>query len=222
MLKRITAFLNKQAEPYALRLGEKNIALSIFDYPPPAFAKSFVEKWASNRNIENNEDILKIVKSILQYSDNSFFWKNCKEIRALDDLNDEDLLIEFRDRMRGFQDKHIEHEICNYKNKIEQNIKDLSPITEAIRTLLNNACEQKNRGKALYLNRALVDLTETINNYKQNLDEAALVIRAARKLTNETGLFKGISRITGFFQDWDIARPYLKLSTLIYLTKFQS
>ncbi len=44
--------------------------------------------------------------------------------------------------------------------------------------------------------------------------KASLVSRAAKKLTNETGLFKGLSTVIGFFQDWDIARPYLKASTL--------
>ncbi len=214
MLKNIIALINKQAEPYALRLGDRNIALSIWDYPPPAFAKSFIEKWASNRRIDNQGDIVKIVKSILQHTDNSFFWKNCKELRPLANLDQGELLLEFRDRMRGFQDKHLEYEITEYKSKIEQNIAELNPIIETIQTLLNSAREQKNRGKALYLNKALVDFTETRRSYQQNLDEASLVSIAARKLTNKTGLLKGLSTVIGFFQDWDIVQPYLKVSTL--------
>ena len=214
MLKNIITLFNKRYEPYALRLGDRNIALSMWDYPPSAFAKSFIEKWVSNRGIENKEDNLQVVKSILQYEDNCFFWKNCKELRSLHNLNDEDILLEFRDRMRGFQDKHKEHEIKNYKSKIKQNIEEISPIIEAIQTLLDNARAQKNRGKALYLNKALADFIETRKNYQEKLDEASLVSRAANKLTNETGLFKGLSTVRGFFQDWDIAWPYLKLSSL--------
>lgn len=116
--------------------------------------------------------------------------------------------------MRGFQDKHIEYEIDIYKRKIERNIEELNPIIEAIQTLLIEAREQKKRGKTLYLNRALIDFTETLKNCQEELDEASLVSRAAKKLTYETGLFKGLSKIIGFFQDWDISRPYLKLSTL--------
>ena len=123
MLKDIISLLSKQVEPYALRIGDRNISLSIWDYPPSDFANSFIEKWVTNRNIEENGDIVQIVKSILQYPDNSLFWKNCKELRPLANLNDEELLLEFRDRMRGFQDKHIGHEVSKYKSKIKQNIK---------------------------------------------------------------------------------------------------
>lgn len=214
MLKNFISLFNNNIDPYVLRVEDRNIALEIWDYPPTSFANSFIEKWASNRNIEKMGTNAQIAKSILEHHDNRFFWKNCKEQRLLDKLNEDELLLEFRDRMRGFQDKHLEYEIDKYKSKIQKNIEEVNPIVEAIRTLLIEVPEHKNRGKALYLNRALSEFTETLENYRQELDEASLVSRAAKKLKYETGLFKGLSKIIGFFQDWDISRPYLKLSTL--------
>lgn len=214
MLKNLISLLNKNIEPYVLRVGDRNIALEIWDYPPTPFTNSFIEKWASNRDIEKTTTNAQIAKSILEHPDNRFFWKNCKEQRVLDNLNEEELLLEFRDRMRGFQDKHLEYEIDRYKSKIKKNIEELNPLVEAIRSLLIEAREHKNKGRALYLNRALSEFTETVENYRQELDEASLVSRAGKKLKYETGLFKGLSKIIGFFQDWDISRPYLKLLTL--------
>ena len=214
MIKEIVKILINQKEPYVLRIGDRRTAISIWDYPPDAFARSFIEKWASSRGIENYENTLGIVKSILKNPENSSFWERCKALRPIDNLNnDDDFLLEFRDRMRGFQDTHIIFEVAQYKGRIKQNIAEVEPIVQAIEKLLDDALREKNRGKALCLKRALDDFTETLNNYKKGLDEASLVSRSATKLTSETGLFKGLSKIVGVFHDWDIARPYLQAST---------
>ncbi|MCB2173541.1 hypothetical protein KQH65_12450 [archaeon] len=213
MLKTLIALFNKQYEPYLLRIGDRNIALSIWDYPPSAFAKSFIEKWSNSRGIEYDSDPVQAIKSILQCEDNCLFWKNCKELRSLANLDDDDILLEFRDRMRGFQDIHIEDEVKNYKDRIGQKVARISPIIKAIQTALDEARKQKNRGKTLYLNKALAEFTEAHETYQKELDEASLVLRAASKLKRETGLFKGLSTVLNFFRDWDIVRPYLKISS---------
>ncbi len=214
MINYLIKLLNRTVDPFILNIGDLEIANKFWDYPPEPFVDSFLNEFIARReglSLDNKESI---IINILSHRDNQYIWDRCKETSEIDESDPQVLFSEFRDRMRGFKDCQLEECASDYRIKIKNYISKIEPITKKIENLLKEAKNLKNRGKVLYLSNEFDEFKKVLTKYRKQLDESSLVRRAAAKLRRETFLFKGISTIIGFFRDFDIIPPLLKLSTL--------
>ena len=214
MLNQIAKLINRNTEPFVLRVGDFSKAQQSWDFPPPAFLNVFITNWEESRERKNDLSNIDFAKKIITNDENKNVWIDSKLFEDENNFNDDDIVEEeFRDKIRGFSDLELENKAKYYKDKIKKNLSDLEPIIEYLKKKLDEL-DKKERGKRLYWNTELNNLLEISKKYKNELDASSIVERSATNLMQDRGFFKGISKFIRSFRDIDISPPFLKAALL--------
>ena len=215
MLKQILQLINKNTDPFALRVGDFSKAQGFWDFPPTAFLSVFITNWETSRERKNDLPPTDFAKKIITNDANEDVWKESKLFEDQNNFNNDNIVEEeFRDKIRGFSDQELINKARYYKDRIKNNLSDLEPIIDYLNKKLKEL-DRKERGKHLYWSTELDNLLQMSKKYRDELDESSVSKRAATNLMQDRGFFKGISKFIRSFRDIDISRDLrqLKLPT---------
>jgi len=214
MLNQIVKLINRNADPFVLRVSDFSKAQKSWDFPPAAFLNVFITNWEESRSQKNDLSNINFAKKIITNDENKGVWIESKLFEDENNFKNDDIIEEeFRDKIRGFSDDEVEKKAKYYKDKIRKNLSDLKPIIEFLKKKLDEL-DKKERGKRLYWNAELNNLLKISQKFENELDESSVVIRAARNLKQDSGFFKNISKFIRSFSDIDISPPFLKTALL--------
>ncbi len=208
--------ISASVDVFTLRLGDHSIAATIWDFPPEAFMAAFIKERNRTFQIEYSGDLIKFAKEVLKPGRNESFWNFYGQSKFKGNPDEKNILQECRDRLRGFRDDDLKRESKQYREKIKRIGKEVKDVREKVQKLISNMDPNREKGKYYYLGYHLRRLEESGKYLKEELDEASLAQRSAKKLMRGEPRRSMSYAVLASNADFDIYRPrgYLNILDL--------